>query len=383
MRPKIIILLSAIACIGGIVFFLACKYTYEFKVTELKEKAKETFTEALDKELKNRNINGGLSFYFNSESAISTEMPDSVYWEDASGRHLYRMDSKKNSMNITHNSNLRALHTFIFYEKPLQPDSLNLIWDEQLNKADIYLESALRISLTHEDGSVESQKTYQSEWGNSSNLVFTFYIGYACEIEVMGYLHYTLWGMIYKEVLLYLLLFIIVGYGFYTFFIILSRRINSLRSKEIVEIIKETPVEILKEVPVEIIKEVQVEKQIIKEVQRVDIIPLHSYILGESLIFYADQNIIEVNDVKYNIQGQSSLLLELFFQEKDNGYTLKEDFIIEKLWPDNSGNDERMHKAIGRLRSFLRKIDPSLSIINKNGTYRLIISEKSLVKRNS
>lgn len=52
MRPKIIILLSAIACIGGIVFFLACKYTYEFKVTELKEKAKETFTEALDKELK-------------------------------------------------------------------------------------------------------------------------------------------------------------------------------------------------------------------------------------------------------------------------------------------------------------------------------------------
>lgn len=286
-------------------------------------------------------------------------------------------------MNITHNSNLRALHTFIFYEKPLQPDSLNLIWDEQLNKADIYLESALRISLTHEDGSVESQKTYQSEWGNSSNLVFTFYIGYACEIEVMGYLHYTLWGMIYKEVLLYLLLYIIVGYGFYTFFIILSRRINSLRSKEIVEIIKETPVEILKEVPVEIIKEVQVEKQIIKEVQRVDIIPLHYYILGESIIFYADQNIIEVNDVKYNIQGQSSLLLELFFQEKDNGYTLKEDFIIEKLWPDNSGNDERMHKAIGRLRSFLRKIDPSLSIINKNGTYRLIISEKSLVKRNS
>lgn len=37
-------------------------------------------------------------------------------------------------------------------------------------------------------------------------------------------------------------------------------------------------------------------------------------------------------------------------------------------------------KRIGRLRSFLRKIDPSLSIINKNGTYRLIISEKSLVR---
>lgn len=369
MRPKIIILLSAIACIGGIVFFLACKYTYEFKVTELKEKAKETFTEALDKELKNRNINGGLSFYFNSESAISTEMPDSVYWEDASGRHLYRMDSKKNSMNITHNSNLRALHTFIFYEKPLQPDSLNLIWDEQLNKADIYLESALRISLTHEDGSVESQKTYQSEWGNSSNLVFTFYIGYVCEIEVMGYLHYTVWSLIYKEMLLYALLYIIGGYGFYKFYNVLLRKKHLLRSNEIVEVVRE--------IPVEIIKEVHVEKQVIKEVQRVDNIPLCSYILGENIIFYADQNIIEVDGIKQNIQPQSGLLLELFFLEKDNRYTLKEDFIIDKLWPDHSGNDKRMHSAIGRLRSLLKKIDPSFNIINKNGTYQLIIPEKT------
>lgn len=51
----------------------------------------------------------------------------------------------------------------------------------------------------------------------------------------------------------------------------------------------------------------------------------------------------------------SPVYFRTIFQEKDNGYTLKEDFIIEKLWPDNSGNDERMHKAIGRLRSFLRK----------------------------
>jgi hypothetical protein len=36
-----------------------------------------------------------------------------------------------------------------------------------------------------------------------------------------------------------------------------------------------------------------------------------------------------------------------------------------------------MHSAIGRLRSLLKKIDPSFNIINKNGTYQLIIPEKT------
>lgn len=44
-----------------------------------------------------------------------------------------------------------------------------------------------------------------------------------------------------------------------------------------------------------------------------DNIPLCSYILGENIIFYADQNIIEVDGIKQNIQPQSGLLLELFF----------------------------------------------------------------------
>lgn len=72
-------------------------------------------------------------------------------------------------------------------------------------------------------------------------------------------------------------------------------------------------VEVVREIPVEIIKEVHVEKQVIKEVQRVDNIPLCSYILGENIIFYADQNIIEVDGIKQNIQPQSGLLLELYF----------------------------------------------------------------------
>ena len=249
---------------------------------------------------------------------------------------------------------------------------MNAKWRELLQISGISFQSALRISLINEDCSVELSDTYQSEWCNTSNLVFTFYIGYGYEIEVMGYLNYTMWSMIYREMLLYLFLYVVLGYGFYKSFIIINHKIKLLRTKERVEIVKEVPVEIIKEVPVEI--------QVIKEVQRVENIPLRSYLLRENIIFYADQNLIEVDGIKQNIQAQTSLLLELFINQKDNGYILEEDFIKKKLWPNYSGYGERMHSAIGRLRLLLKKIDTSFSIINKNGTYQLIISEKPPVK---
>ena len=371
MRLKSIILLSVIACIGGVAFFFVCRYTYKSKVAELQEKAKKTFVEAVDRELNDRQLKGNFSVYLNLENIVS-ETPDTVYLEDESGRYSYQIGFEKKHKNINNDANVRFLHSIAFGKKPLIPDSLNTKWREQLLISGISFKSALCIFLTTKDGNVSFSNTYQSEWYNTSNLVFTFYIGYGYEIEVMGYLYYTMWSMIYREMLLYLFLSVVLGYGFYKSFIIISHKIKLLRTKERVEIVKEVPVEIIKEVPVEI--------QVIKEVQRVENISLRSYLLRENIIFYADQNLIEVDGIKQNIQAQTSLLLELFINQKDNGYILKEDFIIDKLWPDHSGNDKRMHSAIGRLRLLLRKIDTSFSIINKNGTYQLIIPEKPPVK---
>lgn len=379
MRPKSIILLSVIACIGGIAFFFACRYTYKSKVAELKEKAKKTFVEAVDRELNDRQLKGNFSVYLNLGNIVS-ETPDTVYLEDESGRYSYQIGLEKKHKNINNDANARFLHSIAFGKKSLIPDSLNTKWREQLLISGISFKSALCISLTTQDGNVSSSNTYQSEWCNTSNLVFTFYIGYGYEIEVVGYLYYTMWSMIYREMLLYLFLSVVLGYGFYKSFIIISHKIKLLRTKERVEIVKEVPVEVVKEVSVEIIKEVPVEIQVIKEVQRVENIPLRSYLLRENIIFYADQNLIEVDGIKQNIQAQTSLLLELFINQKDNGYILEEDFIKEKLWPNYSGYGERMHSAIGRLRSLLKKIDTSFSIINKNGTYQLIIPEKPPVK---
>lgn len=365
MRPKRIILLSVIACVGVAAFFFACKYTYGVKVAEFKEKAKDAFVEAVDQELKKRNIEGTVSFYFNAKSALSANMPDSIYIEDMFGKYWYRLDSIKNQMNITNDTNLRALHSSVLGEKPLLPDTLKAIWSKQLQECDIFLESACCISVMDTDGNVKSQSTYQSEWCNPSNLVFTFYLGYACEIKAIGYLKYSVWNTIFKEMIFYLLLCVVLGCGLYNFSIFLYRKIYLLRGKKIVEIIKE----------VEVIKEVSVEVPVIKEVQRIDAAPIHSYKLGEHIILYADRNIIVLDGVEKKIQPQSSRLLELFLEEGDNNYVLKTSVMMEKLWPDGSGNEFRLQKAVGRLRSCICKMDPSLNIKKNIDAYQLIFLE--------
>lgn len=368
MRTYNIILLAISVCIGGVIFFFACKYTYESKLSELKKKAEVAFDEAINQELINRNLKGDISLNFNL-ATVTDDVSSIVYWEDESGRHEYLLDIEKSTLNITDDTNVRLLHSVAFKKKPLQPDSLNVRWRTQLELSTIILKSALCISLTSTDGGVKLQNTYQSEWCNSSNIVFTRYIGYACEIEVKGYLYYSIWSMIYKEILLYLSLYLILGYGFYKSFIALRRKIHSFHSKEIVEIINEVPVEVIKEVPVEI--------HVIEEVQKVSTTPIRSYKLGEHIIFYADRNVVMVDGIEKKNQAQACLLLELFLNASNNDYILKDNIIIDTLWSDGSGNDKRMHKAVGRLRSFINGIDPSLNILRKVGAYQLIISENS------
>ena len=372
MKLKNIILLSIIICIGGIALFFVCKATYNSKVDELKKKAEEAFYKALEQELTKRLPESDISFNLKSGTMIA-DAPDSVYLEDETGRHLYMLDPKKNQMNITTDRSVRALHSIALGEKPLLSDSINLIWSKQLQESGISFESALCISLIGTDGNVKSRsRCQQSKWCHSSNLVFTCYIGYACEIEVMGYLNYSVWSLMYKFILFYLLLDVILVYSFYKSFFIFRRKIHLLRDKYAVEIVKEVPVEVVKEVPIEVL--------VIKEIQKIEATSIHPYKLSEHTLFYADRNIVEVDGVERNIQPQSSRLLELFLKEGGNEYTLEASVIIKKLWPDKSGNDQRMQKAVGRLRSFIHEIDPSLNIINKLNAYQLIFIENQSIE---
>lgn len=349
MRTKNIILLAVIACVGGVAFFFACKYSYESKLSALKEEAKKAFIEVVDQEVKSRDLQVPFSFYSDSKFLNVADVPDSVFLEDEFGKHYYRLDLQKHYMNITDNTNVRAMHSFTFGKKPLLSDSLNVIWKEYLSKSHIFNKSALCISTTDEQGNTNSLNTVQSEWANPSTLMFTIYLGYACEIEVKGYLYCTVWSLIHMEITLFLLLCIISVYMTYKICIVALKKVSAMRQKEIVEI------------------------PIVKLVKEINGTPIRSYVLHDNIIFYAEQQKIEKNGYTKKVSAQSSHLLELFLQRKEDGYILSDDDIMKRLWPDGSGDIYRIHKAITRLRSIIYDFDTSIEIKRGVETYQLLL----------
>lgn len=348
MKTTNIVILSIIVCIVGAAFFFACKHTYDSKVTTLKNKAKEAFVEALNQELRKRNLEGHFSFQFNAETAAKV-LPDSVYMDDEFGRHWFRLESKKDSMNITQNNNMRILHSITFRKSPINPDSLNAIWKESLLKSDISAQSILSISVMDRKEDVKVQNLDMNEWCNQSNLIFTVYIGYACEIEVMGYLQYSLWYLMGIEIVFYLLMSIVCIYGIYKSCMAIQSKLAKMKQKEFIEV------------------------PVIKLMKEVDGTPIRTYKLRENIILYADLNKIEIDGEERKLQPQSSQLLELFLEEKDNGYILTYDVISKFLWSDGTGSQERIHQAIKRLRFSLRQTDPSIDIIRGTKTYKLVL----------
>ena len=221
MRTKNIILLAVIACIGVVAFFFACKYSYESKLSALKEEAKEAFIKAFNQELKSRNVEGEgpLMLTLPDVSNVGfTELPDSVIYADSTGVYKLKLDKAKHYDNITTDTSVRLLHSVAFKEHPIQPDSLNLIWKKYLNESGISMEAALYVSVVDRLGDVTSAST-----------------SYACEIEVMAYLHYSVWNMLYMEIILGLLIYIVCIYMIYKFILFVQNKIFSIRKKEVIE----------------------------------------------------------------------------------------------------------------------------------------------------
>jgi hypothetical protein len=351
MRTYNIILLFIAACIGGVVFFFTCKYTYEYKLSILKQKARATLIEAVDQEVKSRNVEGPLVFTFPDIANMKVaDLPDSVSIVDSTGIYKVKLDKEKHYNNTTTDTNVRLVHSVAFMEHPIQPDSLNLIWKKYLNEVGISMRTALCVSVVDRFGDVTSASTSYSEWRKCSNLVFTISIGYACEIEVMAYLHYYVWNIIYMEIILGLLLYIVCMYMIYKFSLFVQNKIVSIRKKEVIE------------------------KPIIKIVKEMnDSSSIRSYKLRGDFIFHADQNLIEFNGQQKILQPQPSKLLELFLRMEETGYVLKNSDISESLWSDGSATPYRIHKAVARLRSNIKELDSSIDIKKCVDGYQLVL----------
>ena len=113
--------------------------------------------------------------------------------------------------------------------------------------------------------------------------------------------------------------------------------------------------------------------------------------INNALVFGSiiTDNFNEESDVDIAILGTSKLTikeilkLELFLEEKDHKYMLEYSVIMDKLWPDGSGNTLRMHKAVDRLRALFKENDLSINIQRKNSAYQLIFWENLFEQANN
>ena len=81
----------AIIIVLGLIWGWIGKMSYDSKLLEFEAKSKKTFIEALNIEMRNRNI-PNMPMHSNSTTAslLKTEYPDSVYIMDETGKHYFK-----------------------------------------------------------------------------------------------------------------------------------------------------------------------------------------------------------------------------------------------------------------------------------------------------
>lgn len=149
------------------------------------------------------------------------------------------------------------------------------------------------------------------------------------------------------ELLLYLLLTIFIVYGMYKTWVLVREKLVLIQQKNTIEVLK-----------------------IVKEV---DATPVRSYMLKEDVIFYAEEKTIEFRGIKTKLAPQASELLELFLNNKEKHYVLKDDEIMSNLWSYRMERVENVHKAVGRLRNILNKLNPDIDIERRVEAYQLLL----------
>lgn len=319
--------------IGGIIaiFFLTGMHFYRKNLSEMRAIGETCFINTLTAELEKKQKQ--LNIPFSSSGVLIADTTSFfVRITSAEGTKIFRVDEKKSTRNISKNSLVRGMHSFIWEENPLSPDSLNVLWLQSLVVHKVNAATSIRISVANLD---EKASYYFSNGVNyadfPSSTMFVAYLGKRCEVEVCGFMHHTFIEVILHRWLPFLGLGVVVSiFFFYVVYWLVSRFPANF---------KDNP----------------------------DI-----YQLCPGLLFDARLQIVLKGRKKRNIAPQSCLILKLFLDAPE--HTLSYSEIITGVWKeDKSATIRRFTVASSRLCNMLEKYDCPIDF-KRVGTdrYRLI-----------
>ncbi|MDY5238117.1 helix-turn-helix domain-containing protein [Bacteroides helcogenes] len=353
MKKETKLLLMCVA-IGVVVTIITAYFLYQYKTKFWRGQARNAFIEVLNQEVRKRN-GTDVPFLTWGDKRLFHEQkePIVVTLESEYGKKNYVIPLCKYFCNIEEDYVKRMLHTALFEERPLNVDSLELIWNNLLSQTGFSGESMVRLSITDLFGC--ETKAYSEDFASISKCdsLFSYYIGCRWEIEVTGFTHLSWWKVLSVKDMLQLGFIVPVC----LFLFILTSKIPLFYRRYLVKVV---PVEVIKEVPVSMEKEIPV---IAVEQSRACV-----YQLDGGLLFDRDALKLKMGDRVVDLSPQTAILMHAFV--KAEAYRLSIEEIQQLLWPNGDGSSSKMHMAVKRLRDFLSEVS-DWTIKNGNYGYQL------------
>lgn len=343
MKRKYYILgVLATLCLLGTGYYAWMLYdTHRKQVVEWNEGAKLAFEEALWLEVDKR---AEIPIYYSSSreagtTVLNESLPDTIFITSPLGRRGYHIEQTHYERSLVKESDQRAVLGALLYKYPLCLDTLAMHWDANLANRKIPAQSQIRYIYTDWD---LQKDTISSVNESHLDSLTVSYLGFRCEHELVAFVSYPYW-LFSLENCYWVLLSWVVFILLVVFYIPLE---DFFRRK--------------------FVKDKIVEKEI--HVADVTIDKAKIYHLPDESLFDSFAGTITKGDLIHTLLPQSSLLLKLFLRKENHCLSTTE--IEQGLWNGN-GSTDKIHKAIQRLRTDLKKISPDLVIKNLNGNYEL------------
>ena len=343
-----ILTISVAWLVGLVLTALWGHHIYGERLETCKQRMSKTLLEVLNQEIEKRKEKEGDDVLYASVGEINVEentntKPRKVIYYTSTGEKEYELPIHKDEHNIESDPNARAFHTYLFQKYPLSVDSLYVAWEESLKNLSLSGKVGLQIDyLDMNTGKVEETSVLDGFSSTDSLAYFT--VGYFCEIAVTAYAKvssFQLYSFADGGLLLLCL-------GLSSMFVWLLLNARHVYRRYLVR-------EVHVEVPVAVVEH------------------SHSryYKLGDGTIFDRDELSLQKEGHRVDLTAQKAELLWLLIQAK--GEALSNQNLIAELWPDGSGNDGRLHQAVGRLNKSLKEVS-ACWIENRRGFYRLVMS---------
>ena len=304
--------------------------------------AAETFREALLKEVEWRSKIPHYQSFVGASGVrpLKSQIPDSVIIVSSKyGRRVYWLEKERFKRQLLEGGSLNIGISYLMGEYPISVDTLHHRWDSLLNLP-LKVATSIRFVMTDLGERNDTAYAHREHFVFPKDSALVWYLGYRCEAEFVGCVHYpSLWRACSPLnwallLLLFLLLALILIYYPQISAAIRQRFIK----KEIVHVADAS-------------------------IERAKV-----YKLPDGMLFDVMGHAIHRGNEAFHLSPQSVNLLKLLLRSPERKVTIEG--INQELW-NGKASKGKIEVAISRFRSDIKKASPNLTLDYSNGTFQL------------